>query len=171
MRITPQTTQRACQLLALLALVGLFAIYVSPSFVALCVPYAPAVDVCFIDAFCLTVLVYVSFPRSRRSDLTLVVNVASVLLAITAAGIRLTTGHVALPHGLEMLGVGAAGTMAGFLPCQVERLRYLRRTQPYRTFSEIAASDRRRQSRAANVPLLTNDPDPASQRFGRRATL
>jgi len=157
MQITPRLVQRLCQALALLMFGVLGSLDFDAAFVT--APFsAPSLcDIYFGATFIVTVLVYVSFPRSRRLDLTLFISFAISLLAVLTAAIRAKTGSPPPPHIDATRAMEFAGVVAAYLPGYAERLRYLRRTQAFRGFGDIAASDRRRSARAARIRQLGED--------------
>jgi len=157
MQITPRLVQQLSQALALMMFGALGILDFDASFVT--APFfAPSLfDLYFGAAFILTVLVYVSFPRSRRFDLTLFMSFAISLLTVLTAAIRAKTGFPVPLHIVATRAMEFAGVFAAYLPGYAERLRYLRRTQAFRGFGDIAASDRRRSARAARIRHLGED--------------
>ena len=154
MQITPRSVQRLCQALAVLTFGVLASLDLNPTFAITPFFAVPLRDIHFAAGFTLTLLVYISFPRSRRADLTLFVGVWISLIAVLMGAVRLKMGSPAPPLINPMSVMEYAGVVAAYLPGYAERLRYLRRTQAFRGFGDIAASDRRRAARAAATRQL-----------------
>jgi VanZ family protein len=90
-----------------------------------------------------TVLLFMAAPRTRRTDLALIV----VGLAVASEVLQMMTGRSAElgDLGLDLLGIGAA-----LAPALVERARHYARLHLNRTFADIRAADRR-EPRIASV--------------------
>ena len=99
-----------------------------------------------------TLTAMLSLPRMRRTDLAL----AMLALGAAAEMAQAITGRSA---SFTDLSADAVGIFAAWAPSQVERLRYLSRNYPYRTFAEIRAGDRRRSQPVLALP----PPSPISR--------
>lgn len=89
--------------------------------------------------YVITLLVFCVAPQSRRNDLALMTLGLGLLIELAQG---LTGRSVSL---LDFLA-DAAGVFAATAPGWIERLRYDARRNPYLTFSDISAKDRRQRS-------------------------
>jgi hypothetical protein len=140
--ITPRIVKFYCRGAAIVAAVGEFGLTWVPKDGVGALSATLALVLQVIWGYGLTLLVFGGFSRRRRCDLSLASALIVIVAAVTA---RLAGASLGPAYGLG----GLAGVLGSYLPGQIERLRLLERTQGFKTFADISASDRRRNGRVS----------------------